>query len=83
MIQHPISRRVLVAHNVVRGHWGGMARMMESMHSALEPYGWETEYFTANDVPAAGGQRFRRYAFTWYARRHAREAFCAGTVRCH
>ena len=30
-------KRVLVAHNVTRGNHGGMALMMESMHTALEP----------------------------------------------
>ncbi len=43
-------KRVLVAHNVTRGNRGGMALMMESMHTALEPFGWETEYFTADDI---------------------------------
>lgn len=78
MIRHSNSRRVLVAHNVKRGHWGGMARMMESIHAELESFGWKTAYFTADDMPAASGERFRRYAFTWYARRHAREAFLRG-----
>ena len=72
------SKRVLVAHNVKRGHWGGMARMMESIHAELESFGWKAEYFTADDMPAKGGERFRRYAFPWYVRRHAREAFLRG-----
>ncbi len=78
MIHHSRGRRVLVAHNAMRGHWGGMARLMESIHAELEAFGWKTDYFTADDLPAAGSQRFRRYAFTWYARRHAREAFLRG-----
>jgi glycosyltransferase involved in cell wall biosynthesis len=78
MIHHSNSRRVLVAHNVSRGHWGGMARLMESIHTELEAFGWKTHYFTADDLPATGSPRFRRYAFTWYARRHAREAFLRG-----
>jgi glycosyltransferase involved in cell wall biosynthesis len=78
MIHHSSSRRVLVAHNAMRGHWGGMARLMESIHTELEAFGWKTDYFTADDLPAAGGKRFRRYAFTWYARRYAREAFLRG-----
>lgn len=78
IIHHFKSKRVLVAHNVKRGHWGGMARMMESIHAELESFGWKTEYFTADDMPSAGGERFRRYAFSWYARRHAREAFLRG-----
>lgn len=72
------SKRVLVAHNVARGGGGGMALMMESMHAALEPFGWETEYFTADDMADVGSPRFRRHTFTWYARRHAREAFLRG-----
>jgi glycosyltransferase involved in cell wall biosynthesis len=78
MIHYSSSRRVLVAHNAMRGHWGGMARLMESIHTELEAFGWKTDYFTADDLPAVGGKRFRRYAFTWYARRHAREAFLRG-----
>jgi glycosyltransferase involved in cell wall biosynthesis len=78
MIRGFQPRRVLVAHNAIRHGWGGMARMMESLHTALESFGWETEYFTADDMPAAGSNRFRRYAFPWYARRHARKAFLAG-----
>ena len=77
-IHHSNSRRVLVAHNVNRGNWGGMARMMESIHAELESFGWKTEYFTADDMPASGTPRFRRYAFTWLARRRAREAFLRG-----
>jgi glycosyltransferase involved in cell wall biosynthesis len=72
------SRRVLVAHNVKRGHWGGMARMMETIHAELETFGWTTEYFTADDMPVAGSDRFRRYTFPWYVRRHARAAFLRG-----
>jgi glycosyltransferase involved in cell wall biosynthesis len=78
MNYHSKSKRVLVAHNVRRGHWGGMARMMESIHAELESFGWKTAYFTADDIPASGSQRFRRYAFPWYARRCAREAFLRG-----
>ena len=78
MIHHSNSRRVLVAHNEMRGHWGGMARLMESIHAELEAFGWKTDYFTADNLPAAGSQRFRRYAFTWHARRYAREAFLRG-----
>jgi glycosyltransferase involved in cell wall biosynthesis len=77
-IHYSNPRRVLVAHNVKRGDWGGMARMMESVHAELESFGWKTEYFTADDMPASGGRRFRRYAFPWYARRRAREAFLRG-----
>ena len=36
------GRRVLVAHNVQRGGWGGMARLMEAAHGALEAFGWTT-----------------------------------------
>jgi glycosyltransferase involved in cell wall biosynthesis len=72
------SRRVLVAHYVKKGHWGGMARMMESAHAELDSFGWKIEYFTADDLPAGHSERFRRYAFTWCARRHAREAFLCG-----
>jgi glycosyltransferase involved in cell wall biosynthesis len=72
------SRRVLVAHNVMRGLRGGMARMMESIHAELESFGWKTEFFTNEDMPAAGSERFRRYAFPLYVRRHAREAFLRG-----
>lgn len=75
---HFKSKRVLVAHRVTRGHWGGMTRMVESIHTELESFGWKTEYFTADDMPASGGDRFRRYAFPWYVRRHAREAFLRG-----
>jgi glycosyltransferase involved in cell wall biosynthesis len=71
-------KRVLVAHNVKRGLRGGMARMMESIHAELESFGWKTEFFTHDDMPAAGGERFRRYAFPWYVRRHARKAFLRG-----
>jgi glycosyltransferase involved in cell wall biosynthesis len=78
MIQYFRTKRVLVAHNVTRGHWGGMARLMEAIHTELKALGWETDYFTADDLPALGSKRFRRYAFTWYARRHAREAFLRG-----
>jgi glycosyltransferase involved in cell wall biosynthesis len=78
LIHHFKSKRVLVAHRVTRGHWGGMTRMVESIHTELEPLGWKTEYFTADDVPAFGGERFRRYAFPWYVRRHARAAFLRG-----
>jgi glycosyltransferase involved in cell wall biosynthesis len=55
-----------------------MARMMESIHAELEPFGWKTEFFTNDDMPTAGGERFRRYAFPWYVRRHARKAFLRG-----
>ena len=72
------NRRVLVAHNAQRHGWGGMARMMESTHSALEAFGWKTEYFTSDDMPAAASPRFKRYAFSWYVRRHARQAFLRG-----
>jgi glycosyltransferase involved in cell wall biosynthesis len=51
---------------------------MESIHTELESFGWRTDYFTADDLPAFGSNRFRRYAFTWYARRHAREALLRG-----
>jgi glycosyltransferase involved in cell wall biosynthesis len=78
MIHYSRTKRALVAHNVTRGHWGGMARLMESIHTELDAFGWKTDYFTADDLPALGGKRFRRYAFTWYARRHAREAFLRG-----
>jgi glycosyltransferase involved in cell wall biosynthesis len=78
MIPEFNSKRVLVAHNVKRGHWGGMARMMETIHAELEAFGWKTEYFTADDMPAKSGERFCRYAFPWYVRRHAREAFLRG-----
>jgi hypothetical protein len=33
MIPKLNSKRVLVAHNVKRGHWGGLARMMETIHA--------------------------------------------------
>jgi len=78
MIPECNSKRVLVAHNVKRGHWGGMARMMESIHAELESFGWKAEYFTADDMPAKGSERFRRYVFPWYVRCHAREAFLRG-----
>lgn len=55
-----------------------MARMMESLHAALEAFGWKTDYFTADDMPEAASPRFRRHAFPWYARRHARKAFLRG-----
>ncbi len=55
-----------------------MARLSESLHTALEAFGWETEYFTADDVKEVGSPRLRRHAFTWYARRHARMAFLQG-----
>jgi glycosyltransferase involved in cell wall biosynthesis len=71
-------KRVLVAHNVERGGRGGMALMMESMHAALEEFGWQTEYFTASDLSADTPPRLRRYGFTWQARRHARQAYLAG-----
>jgi glycosyltransferase involved in cell wall biosynthesis len=67
-----------VAHNVPRGNRGGMALMMESMHTALDAFGWETEYFTADDMAGVGNPRLRRHTFTWHARRHAREAFLRG-----
>ncbi len=72
------NRRVLVAHNVARGHWGGMARMMESLHGALEEFGWETEYFTSDDLPKSLSSRLRRYTFSWFVRRHARRAYLRG-----
>ena len=75
---HGSAGRVLVAHNVQRGDWGGMARMMEASHKALAPFGWTTEFFTADDMPASASARFRRYAFSWYARSHARKAFLRG-----
>jgi glycosyltransferase involved in cell wall biosynthesis len=78
IFHHSNSRRVLVAHNVKRGHWGGMSRMMESIHGELESFGWKTAYFTADDMPASRSQRFQRYAFPWYVRRHARAAFLRG-----
>jgi glycosyltransferase involved in cell wall biosynthesis len=78
MLHDSKSKRMLVAHNVPRGNWGGMARLMESIHSELESFGWKTDYFTADDLPDVGGKRFQRYAFTWYARRRAREAFLRG-----
>jgi hypothetical protein len=62
----------------MRGLRGGMARMMESIHAELESFGWKTEFFTNEDMPAAGSERFRRYAFPLYVRRHAREAFLRG-----
>jgi glycosyltransferase involved in cell wall biosynthesis len=78
MAKHPNSKRVLVAHNVIRGHWGGMARMMESVHNTLELFGWTIDYFTADNMPSACGPRLRRYSFPWHARRYAREAFRRG-----
>lgn len=78
MTAYSTHRRVLVAHNTPRGGWGGMARMMESLHTALEAYGWQTDYFTSTDMPSAGATRFDRYAFSWFARRHARRTFLAG-----
>jgi len=70
--------RVLVAHNVARHGCGGMARMLESIHTALEAFGWEIDYFTADNMPAKGCPRIQRYAFSWYARHHARNAFLQG-----
>jgi len=78
MIPECNTKRVLVAHNVKRGHWGGMARMMETIHAELASFGWEAEYFTADNMPDKCSERFRRYAFPWYVRRHAREAFLRG-----
>jgi glycosyltransferase involved in cell wall biosynthesis len=52
--------------------------MMESMHTALEAFGWTTDFFTADDMPASASQRFRRYAFSWYVREHARQAYRRG-----
>src|SRR5579862_844425 len=72
------SKRVLLAHNVARGGWGGMARLAESLHTALEAFGWQTEYFTADDVQKVGSPRLRRHTFTWHVRRHARNAFVQG-----
>jgi glycosyltransferase involved in cell wall biosynthesis len=72
------SKRVLVAHNISRGNRGGMALMMESMHAALEEFGWEIEYFTADDLNFIASPRLRRYAFSWYTRRHALRALVAG-----
>lgn len=72
------GRRVLLAHNVERHGWGGMARLSESLHTALEPFGWNTEYFTSNDMETIKSPRLRRYSFAWFARRHARLAFLRG-----
>lgn len=72
------TKRVLVAHNVERHGSGGMARMMESIHIALESFGWETDYFTAEDMADVWSQRLRRYSFSWHARRHARRSFLRG-----
>jgi glycosyltransferase involved in cell wall biosynthesis len=55
-----------------------MALMMERMHIALEAFGWETEYFTADDMERVGIPRLRRHTFTWYARQHVRKAFLRG-----
>jgi len=71
-------KRVLVAQNVPRHSWGGMARMMSSMHQGLEPFGWETEYFTADDMERVPGARLRRHTFAWHVRRCARAAFLRG-----
>lgn len=72
------SRRVLMAQNVPRHSWGGMSRMMASMHRALEPFGWQTDFFTADDLASVRSPRLRRHAFTWYVRRYARAAFLRG-----
>jgi len=76
--RHGNSRRVLVAHNVERHGWGGMARLSESLHTALEEFGWNTEYFTSDDVEHIKSTRVRRHSFAWYARRHVRKAFLRG-----
>jgi len=52
--------------------------MMESVHTALEEFGWETDYFTSDDMPSTASPRFRRYAFPWFVRRYVREAFLRG-----
>ncbi len=74
----PVRKRILVAHNVPRHDVGGMARMMESMHAELEAYGWQTEYFTADDVANVGSLRLRRQGFPWHVRQHVRRAFLSG-----
>ena len=76
--EHGSARRVLVAHNVQRGGWGGMARLMENLHDALREFDWTTDFFTSDDMPASASNRYRRYAFTCYARNHARKAFLRG-----
>jgi glycosyltransferase involved in cell wall biosynthesis len=75
---HLRSKRILVAHNVERHGKGGMARLIENMHTALEPYGWQIDYFTADDVAAIGSHRMRRFGFPWYLRCHVRNAFLRG-----
>lgn len=72
------SRRVLVAHNVERRGRGGAARMMESMHSRLEAFGWQTDYFTSDDVAWMQSPKLQRHTFTWHVRRYARKAFLCG-----
>jgi glycosyltransferase involved in cell wall biosynthesis len=72
------SKRVLVAQNVPQQSWGGMARMMRSMHGALQPFGWQVEYFSADDMEKIRSARLRRHTFAWYVRRHVRAAFLAG-----
>lgn len=72
------SRRILVAHNAERHGKGGMARMMECMHAALEPYGWQTDYFTSDDLATVDNPRLRRYGFPWYLRRRIRNAYLCG-----
>lgn len=76
--ERDFTGRVLVAHNLPRGSWGGAVRMMESSHQALESFGWQTDYFTTEDMPPSSSMRYRRYAFSWHLRRHARAAFLRG-----
>jgi glycosyltransferase involved in cell wall biosynthesis len=75
---HPRSKRILVAHNVERHGKGGMAGLIENMHAALEPYGWQIDYFTADNMAGIGSLRMRRLAFPWYLRCHVRDAFLRG-----
>jgi glycosyltransferase involved in cell wall biosynthesis len=55
-----------------------MARLIENMHAALEPYGWQVDYFTADDMAGVGSRRTQRFAFPWYLRCHVRNAFLRG-----
>jgi glycosyltransferase involved in cell wall biosynthesis len=70
--------KVLVAHNVQRHGTGGMARMMESIHTELDPARWQVDYFTSDDVPATVSARLRRHGFGFFVRHHAREAYRQG-----
>ena len=47
------SKRILVAHNVERHGKGGMARLIENMHAALEPYGWQIDYLLRKTYPTS------------------------------